>query len=325
MVMTAKKPSNIDEFLAVKDDIGRLVICKNKIDYIALIVVTNANPNGDPLNDNLPRTDYDGYGEMSDVCIKHKLRNRLMDLGHEILIKSDDRVDDGFYCIKDRVEATIGLPGKGPAAEREFKKKACEAFYDVRGFGQVFTLKNGKDSGKKKNSDDEETESNKKEKGSSIGIRGPVTIQIAKSVAPVEIETMKITKCTVTEPDSNGAEKMGDKGFVKHGLYVIKGSINPQLARFTGYSKKDVDDLKECLRTLFVNDASSARPDGSMEVKQLYWWEHNCPEGQYSSAVVQNSVICTLKDPGSTPKSFDDYIITLNKLKGLEPEIIKGW
>ena len=42
---------------------------KNKIDFVALISVTNANGNGDPLNGNRPRTDYNGMGEISDVCI----------------------------------------------------------------------------------------------------------------------------------------------------------------------------------------------------------------------------------------------------------------
>ena len=35
----------------------------NKIDFAALIMVKNANPNGDPLNGNRPRETYDGYGE----------------------------------------------------------------------------------------------------------------------------------------------------------------------------------------------------------------------------------------------------------------------
>ena len=50
---------------------------ENKIDFVALISVTNANCNGDPLNGNRPRTDYNGMGEISDVCIKRKLRNRM--------------------------------------------------------------------------------------------------------------------------------------------------------------------------------------------------------------------------------------------------------
>ena len=32
-----------------------------KIDFILTVEVKNANPNGDPLNGNMPRTDYNGY------------------------------------------------------------------------------------------------------------------------------------------------------------------------------------------------------------------------------------------------------------------------
>ena len=49
-------------------------ILKNKIDFVALASVEMANPNGDPLIGNRPRTDYEGFGEISDVCIKRKLR-----------------------------------------------------------------------------------------------------------------------------------------------------------------------------------------------------------------------------------------------------------
>ena len=49
---------------------------KGKIDFALLVSVTNANPNGDPLNGNRPRENYEGYGEISDVCIKRKIRNR---------------------------------------------------------------------------------------------------------------------------------------------------------------------------------------------------------------------------------------------------------
>ena len=97
-----------------------------------------------------------------------------------------------------------------------------------------------------------------------------------------------------------------------------------QLAEKTGFSEEDAEVVKECLRTLFVNDASAARPDGSMEVVKLYWWRHNCKEGQYSSARVHRSVKATLKDPELLPSSVDDYVITLEELPGLEPEVIDG-
>ena len=68
---------------------------RGKIDFTLFISADNANPNGDPLNGNRPRINLDGYGEISDVCIKRKIRNRLQDLGQKIFVQSDDRSDDG--------------------------------------------------------------------------------------------------------------------------------------------------------------------------------------------------------------------------------------
>ena len=105
----------------------------------------------------------------------------------------------------------------------------------------------------------------------------------------------------------------------------IKGSINVQLAEKTGFSEGDADKLKEALRTLFINDASSARPEGSMEVVKVYWWKHNNKIGQYSASKVHGSVQIKLKDDGIIPRSVDDYEITVLPLEGLEPEIIEGF
>ena len=73
---------------------------KNKIDFAVVIAVKNANPNGDPLNGNRPRENYDGYGEISDVCIKRKIRNRLQDMGNDIFVQSNDRKSDNFKSLK---------------------------------------------------------------------------------------------------------------------------------------------------------------------------------------------------------------------------------
>lgn len=117
---------------------------------------------------------------------------------------------------------------------------------------------------------------------------------------------------------------MGSKHFVRFGLYQIKGSINVQLAQKTGFSDADADIVKECLRTLFENDASSARPEGSMEVCKLYWWTHSCPSGQYSSAKVHRSLHVDLKPGVAVPASADDYSIELEELPGLHCDVIDG-
>lgn len=277
---------------------------KNKIDFVALISVTRANGNGDPLNDRRPRTDYNGFGEISDVCIKRKIRNRMQDLGNSIFVQSADRSDDGFDSLSERASSVI----KGVQDREQVARLACEKWLDVRAFGQVFAFKDIK--------------------GVSVGIRGPVSIHQAVSLSPVEIETLQITKSVNGEKKGKGENKasdtMGSKHFVRFGLYMLKGSINVQLAEKTGFTEEDAETIKECLRTLFVNDASSARPDGSMEVVKLFWWKHNCKDGQYSSAAVHRSVKAVLQNADSAPECVDDYSISLEPLPGLEPEVIDG-
>lgn len=275
---------------------------ENKVDFVVLVSVTNANSNGDPLNGNRPRTDYNGFGEISDVCIKRKIRNRMQDMGEKVFVQSDDRSDDGAKSLKERAKDLDKV--KDPD---EFARKACEKWIDVRSFGQVFAF-NGFAC-------------------KSVGVRGPVSIHQAISVDPVDVYSMQITKSVSGEKkdgQEKGSDTMGMKHFVRFGLYEIKGSINVQLAEKTMFSKEDADLVKECLKTLFVNDASAARPDGSMEVVKVFWWKHNCKDGQYSSAKVHRLVNVKLKENIITPKSIDDYDISVEKLDNLEFEEFDG-
>lgn len=285
---------------------------EHKIDFVTLISVTNANSNGDPLSGNRPRTDYNGMGEISTVCIKRKIRNRMQDMGNLIFVQSEDRRDhdDKFGSLSERAAAaTDWIKETGITGKELYAETACKKWMDVRSFGQVFAFKSGNDN------DD----------GVSVGVRGPVSVHQAISISPVRIEEMQITKSVNGEPGKKrSSDTMGTKCFVRFGLYKIKGAINVQLAEKTGFSQEDAAVVKECLRTLFANDASAARPEGSMEVVKLFWWEHNCKEGQYSSAKVHRSVHVTPKNPEGIPTCVNDYEITLDELPGLVPEIIDG-
>ena len=272
---------------------------KGKIDFTLFISATNANPNGDPLNGNRPREDFDGFGEISDVCLKRKIRNRLQDLGEKIFVQSEDRCDDGCKSLADRTKTNDKMQKALKTKDDEaYAKAACESWIDVRAFGQVFAFKGN---------------------SVSVGVRGPVTIQSAFSVDPIDIESIQITKSVNSETSH---DTMGMKHRVNFALYTVKGSINHQLAEKTGFSDEDAEKIKEALRTLFENDASSARPDGSMEVVKVYWWKHNCPMGQYSSAKVHR--LLKIEKKTEFPKNIDDYEITLDSLPGLEVEIIEG-
>lgn len=289
---------------------------KNKIDFAIIVSVNRANPNGDPLNGNRPRVNYDGLGELSDVCIKRKIRNRLMQEGHSIFVQSDDNKLDDYPSLRARAE---GVLGKETIKDRKkLFDKACKQWLDVRAFGQLFPY--GGDS---------------KGEGVSVGIRGPVSVHPAFSVAPVSdrVSSIQITKSVSGEGEGKkkASDTMGMKHRVDHGLYVFYGSMNPQLASKTGFSEEDAQAIKEALRTLFRNDESSARPAGSMEVNKVYWWMHNSNNGQYSPAKVHRSIAERLrvKDGVTEPKGIGDYVIPEKpeiekELPRLKCEVIDG-
>jgi len=290
---------------------------QNKIDFAVVLRVKRANPNGDPLNGNRPRTDYDNYGEMTDVCNKRKIRDRLLerwvadgkkeDDGNMIFVQSDDRKEDEYKSLRARAEAGLG----NKLGSDKTVDLACKKWLDVRAFGQLFALKGGK---KAKKGEENEGEG---DTGISIGIRGPVTVQSAFSVAPVDIASTQITKSVSGEDTKDGkrsSDTMGMKHRVDHGVYVFYGSMNPQLAERTGFSAVDAEAIKQILPRLFENDESSARPAGSMEVLKVIWWKHNCKAGQYSSAKVHRSL--TVQHDGG---------LKLDTLDGLKPEILDGF
>lgn len=278
---------------------------ESKIDFAVIISVKNANPNGDPLNGNRPRVDYDGLGEISDVCLKRKIRNRLLADGHPIFVQSDDNKIDGMTSLKARAESDDYGLGKDAFNGKKTKPEetarlACEKWLDVRSFGQLFAFKRSGASGD----------------GVSIPIRGPVTIQSAFSVEPVSVTSTQITKSVSGEGDGGkkSSDTMGMKHRVDAAIYVAYGAMSPQLAERTGFDNKDAAIIKSVLPRLFEGDASSARPEGSMAVGKVIWWQHNSKAGQYSSARIHRTL-----------QVNPDGSFELNNLDGLEPEVIDGF
>lgn len=281
---------------------------EKKIDFVVYFTVNNANPNGDPLMGNMPRTDYDGYGEVSDVCIKRKIRNRMQDLEHEIFVQSRDRTTDEHRSLEGRFNAKFDKKTDDDTVALE----ACEKWIDVRSFGQVMTFQNR-----------------------ALGIRGPVSISLAKSLSPVDIITLQITRSTngmeAEVGKTRSSDTMGSKHYVEYGVYKLAGSINCYFAEKTKFSDEDAEVIKETLRTLFTNDMSSARPEGSMEVKKIYWFEHPNKLGVASSAKIHSLIEDEVKPDIEKVSSYEDYNIELNKERfdsykksGLSLEEIEG-
>ncbi|MCK5542677.1 MAG: type I-C CRISPR-associated protein Cas7/Csd2 [Desulfobacterales bacterium] len=278
----------------------------NKIDFAIIFSVKNANPNGDPLNGNRPRIDYDGFGEITDVCLKRKIRDRLQSASHAIFVQSDEKKTDGMVSLKARAESDEYGLGKdvfniNQTTPDQAAELACKKWLDVRTFGQLFAFKGDKN-------------------GVSIPIRGPVTIQSAFSVEPISITSTQITKSVSGEGDGTkkSSDTMGMKHRVDQAIYVTFGSMNPQLSERTGFNNEDAKVIKSVLPKLFEGDASSARPEGSMAIKKVIWWEHSSKSGQYSSAKVHQTLQV------AADGSFDEDNLK-SAIEGLKPEIIDGF
>ena len=277
-----------------------------KIDFVLFVSVRQANPNGDPLLGNMPRTDYEGYGEISDVCIKRKIRNRLQDMGQEIFVQANDRIDDTYASLEDRFKAYFTTK----QSDEEVAAAACQRWIDVRSFGQVMTFQKR-----------------------ALGIRGPVSVSLGKSLSPVDVITMQITRSTngmASESGKRSADTMGTKHFVDFGVYKITGSMNCYFAQRTGFSDEDAQLIRQALLSLFENDMSSARPEGSMAVEKLYWFVHPNALGIASSAKI-HQLVQAQAPADDKVHDFSDYVVSVDeerlnlyRQKGLKLEIEDG-
>ena len=282
----------------------------HKIDFVLFVSVKNANPNGDPLLGNMPRTDYEGYGEISDVAIKRKVRNRLQDFGYDIFVQANDRKQDEFKSLEKRFDNVFD---KKKDTEEYIFTESCKRWIDVRSFGQVVTYQN-----------------------LSLGIRGPVSISLGKSLDPVDIITMQITRSTngkeATKNQGRSSDTMGTKHFIDFGVYKITGSINCYFAAKTGFTDEDAGEIKKALVSLFENDMSAARPEGSMAVEKVYWFVHPNTMGLASSAKIHRLVQVRLPQENRKAQAFTDYQITLDtermdtyQKQGLRVEELAGY
>lgn len=264
----------------------------NKYDFIMYITVKDANPNGDPLNRNRPRVDFDGFGEITDICLKRKLRNRMMDLDERVFVQSNERKIDDCKNLQERFERVPSL--KNEKNPDNITKIASSIWTDVRSFGQVFSFSKN---------------------GISVGIRGPVSIHTGISEEIVKISPMDIKRVPkeILNNKSNvkkTSNLIKNISVVEFGTYKIVGSINPQLSEITGFNEKDVEMLKNLLLTIFRNDSSLSRPEGSMEVSKLYWFKHKSKIGDYPASKLHNCIRLEIQDPEK--KDFSRYKIVEN-------------
>ena len=141
--------------------------------------VDNANPNGDPLEGNRPRTNDNGYGEVTGECIRRKIRNRFIHMGLPVFVQSDSLCVDGYSSLAERLAARKDIFNalKDGRSQKEGLRMACGTWLDVRLFGQIFAFSGVK-------------------AAASASVHGAVTVCHGTSVEPVVIKDIHITKST---------------------------------------------------------------------------------------------------------------------------------
>lgn len=278
---------------------------KNRYEFVVLFDVENGNPNGDPDAGNMPRIDPEtGYGIVTDVCLKRKIRNYVETLkddapGYRIYIK------DGVPLNRSDAEAYQKF-GVNPEKVKEFKKSdpdidrkirdyMCGEFYDIRTFGAVMTTftKGALNCGQ---------------------VRGPVQLGFARSIDPVLPQEITITRIAITtEADAeNKKTEMGRKYILPYALYRCEGYVSANLARkTTGFSEEDLSLLWNAIINMFENDHAAAR--GKMAVRELIVFKHDSELGNAPAHKLFELVKVERDTSLTAPRSYSDYTVTVNE------------
>lgn len=278
---------------------------KNRYEFIVLFDVENGNPNGDPDAGNLPRIDPEsGYGIVTDVCMKRKIRNYIETLkedaeGYKIYIKEDvplNRSDMLAYESLNTNEKEIKeLKKNDPEVDKKIRDFMCKNFFDIRTFGAVMTtfVKAALNCGQ---------------------VRGPVQLGFARSIDPIVSQEVTITRVAITtEKDAeNKSTEMGRKSIVPYALYRLEGYISANLARkVTGFSEEDLELLWEAIINMFEIDHSAAR--GKMAVRKLIVFKHSKELGDCPAYKLFDAVEVHKKEDVVYPRQYKDYTVTIQK------------
>jgi CRISPR-associated protein Csd2 len=280
-------------------------VIKNRYEFVLLFDVENGNPNGDPDMGNMPRVDpQTGYGVVTDVCLKRKVRDyvdlvKTGILGYDIYVRSGSVLN-----LQNKKAYDFVQPKDSKKTTKEEDTKLtqfmCDNFFDIRAFGAVMT-----------------TEVNCGQ------VRGPVQINFARSMDPIFQQEVTVTRCAVTnEKDAEKGQTMGKKQIVPYGLYRAEGYISANLAkRVTHFNEDDLALLWDSLVNMFEHDHSAAR--GKLSARKLIVFKHNSELGCCQSHILFDKVKVERLSKEMPPRSFADYKVTVSKDVPTGVEIIE--
>ena len=204
---------------------------KNRTELLFLYEIENANPNGDPLNENRPRFDTeDSRAIVSDVRLKRSIRDYWFEYkGHngsnekDIFVRETKYSDEksGVEYVRDGKRRAAIFKKDKDLTKAEHTANILNECIDIRVFGGVIPL--DKDS---------------------ITFTGPVQFQMGKS----------LNETTIIEEQGTGAFASGDKKMqatfrteykLPYAILGYNGIINEKAAAYSKMTEEDRDLLLE--------------------------------------------------------------------------------
>lgn len=282
-------------------------VIKNRYEFTILFDVENGNPNGDPDAGNMPRIDPEtGYGIVTDVCLKRKIRNCIETLcedkeGYKIYIKDgvplNDSDNTAYVALGTDEKKIKELKKDDPEIDKKICQFMCKNFFDIRTFGAVMTtfVKAALNCGQ---------------------VRGPVQLGFARSIDPIVTQEVTITRVAITtkKDAENKSTEMGRKYIVPYALYRVDGYISANLARkVTGFSEDDLALLWQSIINMFEYDRSAAR--GNMAVRELIVFKHASELGNAPAYKLFDTVSVKRKEGVVTARSYNDYEVEVAEEK----------
>jgi CRISPR-associated protein Csh2 len=214
---------------------------KNRSEIIFLYDVKDANPNGDPLDENRPRIDEEtGINLVTDVRLKRTIRDYLHNFKDEEIFVREIEYGDGYIQdAKLRAEDFLPPDTRIPAGLNEKKKAIDEgvlnACIDVRLFGATIPISAAKSA---KGADEA--------KKGSITHTGPVQFKIGRSMHKVHVKHFRGTGAFASGKGAT-QKTFREEDFLPYSLINFYGIINENVAPETQLTERDVDALMDAV------------------------------------------------------------------------------
>lgn len=208
-------------------------IIQNRSEILFIYDVTDANPNGDPADENRPRIDEEaGVNIVTDVRLKRTIRDYLYELKNQEIFIREERDEEKNLKRKEDIYEKYGSPDK-----------VIEKCTDIRLFGGTFALK--KKGGKKRGKSTDEEPQDEEPIDRAFALTGPVQFKFGRSLHRVGEPTFIKGTTVMPSKEKKGAGTFTEAYILPYSLICFYGIVNENAAKHTRLTDEDVELLLE--------------------------------------------------------------------------------